>query len=100
MLTSLGTITVKTAIGPVTFHVTDVPTPFLLCLKDMDDLGVYFDNNANELVKRLPNREQRVPVIRKWGHAWFHFRDVENVIANLTDAEIRHLHRRFNYPAA
>lgn len=33
---SLGAVIVNLPIGPVTFYVVDAPTPFLLCMQDMD----------------------------------------------------------------
>ena len=48
--TSLGTTRVTTEIGTIKFEVIRAPTPFLLCLQDMDRLGVYFDNTMDELV--------------------------------------------------
>src|SRR5712664_3241476 len=42
--TSLGTTDIVTPIGKITFHVVPADTPFPLCLKDLDDLRVKFDN--------------------------------------------------------
>ncbi|KFA68519.1 hypothetical protein S40285_10893, partial [Stachybotrys chlorohalonatus IBT 40285] len=66
-----GIITVPTPIGRVTFHIVPTNTPFLLCIKDMDNLGVYLDNTRNELVKQEGKSIIRIPVIRRWGHPWF-----------------------------
>lgn len=67
---NIGTATVHTAIGPIDFEVIDAPTPFLLCLKDMDRLKVYFDNTTNELVQSIHDSNGtttvRYPVVRKW----------------------------------
>jgi len=38
------TTDIVTPIGKITFHVVPADTPFLLCLKDLDDLRVKFDN--------------------------------------------------------
>ncbi|KAK1916808.1 hypothetical protein P3342_004363 [Pyrenophora teres f. teres] len=65
---SIGTVQVSTEIGNIDFEVLEAPTPFLLCLADMDRLNVYFNNTIDELVQG----EHRIPVIRKWGHPWFH----------------------------
>ncbi|XP_044724430.1 transposable element tc1 transposase [Hirsutella rhossiliensis] len=35
---------------------------------DMDRLHVYFNNTTDELIQG----ETRIPIIRKWGHPWFH----------------------------
>lgn len=37
------------SIGPVTFHVVDAPTPFLLCVQDMDRLAVFFRNTTDSI---------------------------------------------------
>ena len=92
-VTSIGTTTVKTPIGIITFHVLDTPTPFLLCLADMDRLGVYLDNTRDELVCGTT----RVPIIRKWGHPWFHLNRMENATLFMSETELRRLHRRFRY---
>ncbi len=66
---SIGTVRVQTPIGAIAFHVIEAATPFLLCLADMDRLGVYFNNTTDELVKR--DGYTTIPVVRKWGHPWF-----------------------------
>ncbi|KAK1991048.1 hypothetical protein LX36DRAFT_685706 [Colletotrichum falcatum] len=48
---SLGTVKVPTLIGSLTFHVMASNTPFLLCLKDIDQHSVQFNNLTNVLVK-------------------------------------------------
>ena len=95
----MGTATVRTAIGDINFEVVDAPTPFLLCLKDMDDLHVYLDNTTNELVQVTGQGNVRHPVIRKWGHPWFHLREAGHAIF-LTEPELRRLHRRFGHPTS
>ena len=47
---SLGTIRVQTPLGYITFHVVPTNTPFLLCIGDMDKLGVKLDNFKNMLI--------------------------------------------------
>ena len=46
---SIGTTTVPTPLGPNDFHVVPTDTSFLLCLQDMDRLGIKFDNLRNHL---------------------------------------------------
>ncbi|KAF1969100.1 hypothetical protein BU23DRAFT_582872 [Bimuria novae-zelandiae CBS 107.79] len=58
---SIGTAQIPTEIGKIDFEVLDAPTPFLLCLADMDRLKVYFNNTIDELVQG----NVRIPVIRK-----------------------------------
>ncbi|KAF1980381.1 hypothetical protein BU23DRAFT_576349 [Bimuria novae-zelandiae CBS 107.79] len=47
---SIGTAQIPTEIGKIDFEVLDAPTPFLLCLADMDRLKVYFNNTTDKLV--------------------------------------------------
>lgn len=93
---SLGTIEVNTPIGRVTFHILDAPTPFLLCLDDMDALHFKFDNTMNLIVHALGKKT--TPVVRKWGHPWFFLDKNEAATAFLTEQELRTLHRRFGHP--
>lgn len=98
-LTSIGTTTLGTPIGDITFHVINSPTPFLLCMKDMDKLGVFLRNTTNELVQHQESGPDKVvPVVRKWGHPWF-FVAKREAGAFLTETEPRRLHRRFGHPA-
>lgn len=62
----------------------------------MENLNVSFNNITNQLVKGA----KKIPVIRKWGHAWFHLRRTENACLFLTEVELKRLHRRFGHPAA
>ncbi|RKF66063.1 hypothetical protein GcC1_112018, partial [Golovinomyces cichoracearum] len=48
--TSIGSIMLSTVIGNMLFQVLPSDTPFLLSIKDMDSLGVTFDNLRNFLV--------------------------------------------------
>ena len=101
---SLGHINLDTPIGPVIFHIVSVNTPFLLCLADMDKLGVFFNNVTNELV-----RDEFVhPVVCRYGHAFLMWHTptyslvAESLDVNpcyLTEVELRRLHRRFGHPS-
>jgi hypothetical protein len=46
------------------FHIVRADTSFLLCLADMDTLGVYYNNLTDCLV----TPERSIPVIRRFGH--------------------------------
>lgn len=96
---SLGTVTIDLPIGTVTFHVINAPTPFLLCVQDMDKLGVFFRNTTDELVRVNQGEEIVVPVVRKWGHPWFFLSKSEARSAFFTETELRRLHRRFGHPS-
>jgi hypothetical protein len=70
-------------------------TLFLLCLDDMDKLGVYLDNIENCMVKG----NFRIPVFRKRGYLWFFLDEKQAPVTFLTEIEMRRLHRRFGHPA-
>jgi hypothetical protein len=61
---SIGSVTIKTPIRKIEFHVLETDTPFLLCIDDMDALGVYYNNVDNMLV----TPERTFPVIRCFGY--------------------------------
>jgi hypothetical protein len=92
---SVGTAQVSTEIGKINFEVLEAPTPFLLCRADIDRLNIYFNNTTDKLIQG----ENRTPVIRKWGHPWFHLNKRESATMFLTETELRRLHRRFGHPA-
>ena len=49
LTTLIRSVTVKTLISPVDFHIVKADTPFLLCLADMDRLQVYYNNITDTL---------------------------------------------------
>jgi hypothetical protein len=77
------------------FQVVPVDTPFLLCLDDMDKMGIRFDNLCNMMVKG----SLTVPVVRKWGHPWLQIGKEEAIATYLTEPELRRLYRRFGHPS-
>jgi hypothetical protein len=107
---SLGTTDVVTPIGKITFHVVPADTPFLLCLKDLDDLRVKFDNLENVLIQH----DKRTPIVRAYGHPWMLLDQVKAltytnqsidtsndiVTCYFTETELRQLHRRVGHPSA
>jgi hypothetical protein len=58
---SQGTVDVSTLLSTITFHVLPTNTPFLFCIKDMDNIGVKLHNLKNVLVQGT----KVVPVVRK-----------------------------------
>jgi hypothetical protein len=65
-LTLISTTTIKTTIRSITFHIMEAPTPFLICIQDMDKLGVYFHNTTDELVlSRNSGPDVTIPVTQK-----------------------------------
>ena len=93
---SIGSLSVNTPIGAVEFHIVEADTPFLMCLKDMDDLKVYFNNLKNVLIREHDKRT--FPVVRKFGHPFMVWGPM--TINYLTETELRQLHRRFGHPSA
>ena len=55
---------VNIPVGQAEFHIVKADIPFLLCLKDIDTLGVYYNNLKDLLVAPA----KTVPVIRRFGH--------------------------------
>jgi hypothetical protein len=89
-------VNVKTPIGTIIFHVLKALTLFLIYLRDMNRLKVYFNNIINEIA--FANGRLRASIIRKWGHFWFFVSKLESAVF-LTDEELKRLHRRFGHPA-
>jgi hypothetical protein len=97
MATVKGTVQVPTPLGVIKFYVVPTNTPFLLCLQDMDVIGVRFDNLRNILIQG----DKVVPIVRKWGHPWMLLDKLEETLAwsHLTETELRQIHRRFGHPS-
>jgi hypothetical protein len=102
---SIGSVTVKTPVGTVEFHIVQVDTPFLLCLSDMDSLRVYYNNLTNIFIILT----ESVPVVRRFGHPFLQWEDslrtymmtsLDQNSCLLNETELRRLHRRFGHPAA
>jgi hypothetical protein len=62
----IGSIIVNMPVGQAEFHIVQADTPFLLCLKDIDSLGVYYNNLTDLLV--ATKSSTTVPIIRQFGH--------------------------------
>ena len=105
-LQSIGSVDVTTPIGKIRFHVINASTPFLLSLKDLDRLKVYFDNTRDVLVG--PKPDMATPIVRRFGHPFLVWGKaygtylIESFDQNpcfLTEAELRRIHRRFGHPS-
>ena len=105
LILSMGSVLIQTPIGHIEFHIVKADTPFLLCLADMDRLGVYFNNIDNSLVMK----STRIPVIRRFDHPFLLWESSLNSFITqsfdhnpcyLTETELRQLHRRFGHPSA
>ena len=94
MTTSIGILTVNSPIGNIDFHVVQAETPFLLCLQDMDKLGIFFNNLKDVIIKRDGSI---LPVIRLFMHPFLVWGDES--VNYLTETELRQLHRRFGHPS-
>ncbi|UQC84461.1 uncharacterized protein CLUP02_09958, partial [Colletotrichum lupini] len=48
-IVALSIIKIETYFGTITFYILPVNTPFLLYLKDIDRLGIIFNNIKNKI---------------------------------------------------
>lgn len=103
---SLGACTIETPVGTVTFHVMQTDTPFLLSLADMDRLGIFLNNIKNVVVNHKTQEE--ILITRQFGHPFmiwgaavqsFMQATINTSMCNLTEPELRQLHRRFGHPS-
>ncbi|UQC81430.1 uncharacterized protein CLUP02_06916, partial [Colletotrichum lupini] len=51
-IVALSIIKIETHFGTITFYILPVNTPFLLYLKNIDRLGIIFDNTKNRISSR------------------------------------------------
>jgi hypothetical protein len=103
---SIGSSVLETPIGEVEFHIMPNELPFLLSLADMDRLKVYYNNITNYVVSQT----RKVPVVRRYGHPFLLWDEHLNAFiaesfsnrtnCELTELELRQLHRRFGHPSA
>lgn len=94
-VSSIGSVDVSTPIGIITFHIVKADTPFIMCLKDMDSMNVYFNNLKDTLIQG----SKRYPVARTFGHPFLILPNTIMIASFLTDFELRQLHRRFGHPS-
>ncbi|KAM4058912.1 hypothetical protein HRG_014081 [Hirsutella rhossiliensis] len=69
------------------------PNSLLLCLADMDRLGIYF-NNITDTINCTNHCTNRLQAFQSYANG-----DIPESISFLTETEIRTLHRRFGHPA-
>ena len=102
---SIGSIIVNTPAGQAEFHIVKADIPFLLYLKDIDILGVYYNNLKDLLVTPA----KTVLVIRRFSHPFILWdqalysyicESFEHNLYYLTTTELQQLHRRFGHPLA
>lgn len=66
-----------TPVRLITFHDLPSNTPFLLCTYGMDGIVTYLNNIENVLVQG----EQKIPIVRKFGHPWILLDKLEETMA-------------------
>lgn len=49
-LSSIGIVRIDIPVGTANFYVVETFIPFLLCLKDIDTLGIYLNNITHQLI--------------------------------------------------
>ena len=79
-LSSIGIVQLLTPIGTANFHVVDIPTPILLCLKDIDTLNIYLNNITNQLIYQ---NGKSIPIFCKWGYFWFFVNHNNKIVAGI-----------------
>ena len=103
---SIGSITLDTPIGKVTFHILPCNTTFLLSLQDMTRLGVTPDVLKNAMMK---DQRPVAALIQKYGHLWMilnHFQSIliyeadHYPICYLIEQQIKTCHRRWGHTTA
>ncbi|KAI9034746.1 Ribonuclease H-like domain, partial [Aspergillus affinis] len=113
---SIGSAKVSTPIGNIQFYIVNADTPFLLCLADIDNLGIYYNNLKNVIVTPKPvtpfNSATKsfveIPVIRRFGHPFLLWNSALSSYLTssfdmnpcfLTDVKLRKLYCRFGHPS-
>ena len=99
---SIDAVYLKTSLGTMHFHIVNVNTPFLLCLKNMNRLKAVFDNIVNQIVQSNAKHS----IIRRYDHAFLLWHTSVYCIVKkslninfcfLTEVELRRFHRRFEH---
>ena len=90
----IRSITLDMLIRIAIFYIVDADTPFLLCLQDIDKMGIYYNNITNQIV----HQNGTYSVVRRFGHPFIIW-SASTMVTYLTESELRQLHRRFGHPA-
>jgi hypothetical protein len=102
---SIESIIIQTPISKVEFHIVQADTPFLLCLADMDTLGVYYNNITDTLITPTGS----ILITWQFGHPFLLWKETlepfitESFLQDpclLITVELQRLHRRFGHSAA
>lgn len=62
-LSSIDIVQILISIGIINVHIVDIPILFLLCLKDIDTLGIYLNNITNQLICQ---NDKNILIFCKW----------------------------------
>ena len=112
LIALIGSVTVKTLIGLVDFHVVKADTPFLLRLTDIDRLQVYYNNIMDTLIgpTTTPGSKHVIlPITQRFGHLFLIQRETLQAyiqesfdynLCYLTSTEIHYLYCCFSHPSA
>ncbi|UQC87258.1 uncharacterized protein CLUP02_12761, partial [Colletotrichum lupini] len=92
-IVALGIVEVEIYFGTITFYILPINTLFLLCLKDIDRLGIIFNNIRN----RISSGKYFEVVERRWGYAFIKLTNDTKSINYLTESKLRKLYWRFRY---
>ncbi|UQC75055.1 uncharacterized protein CLUP02_01708 [Colletotrichum lupini] len=87
-IVALGIIEVETYFRTITFYILPVNTLFLLYLKDIDRLGIIFNNIKN----RISSGKYFEIVKRRWEYAFIKLINNIKLINYLTESELRKLY--------
>ena len=90
--TSIEKLTINSPIDRIDFHVMRIDTLFLLCLQNINKLGIYLNNLKNKIVIK---NKFTILIVRLHEHLFL----IQNLIliSYLTNIKLRQLHRRFDY---
>jgi hypothetical protein len=93
----IRTVYIETSIDKIQFHVIQADTLFLLCLADIDELQVYYNNLKNILITYT----RKVSVARQFSYLFLLWNSSLQVyllesfdlnLCYLTDVELQYLH--------
>ena len=95
-LSSIGTVQVFTPVGNTNFYIVDIPTSFLLYLKEINTLGIYLNKITNQLICQ---DGKSIPIFYKWGHPWFFVNKNNKVAVSIyfTEAKLCWVHTHFGH---
>ncbi|UQC83832.1 uncharacterized protein CLUP02_09328, partial [Colletotrichum lupini] len=87
-IVALSIIKIKIYFRTITFYILLINTLFLLYLKNIDRLGIIFDNIKN----KISSGKYFEVVERRWGHTFIKLINNTKSINYLTESELRRLY--------